>query len=413
MGRSFTNTSQRLLLLVAVAMMASATSALAQIVFDGSPGTNAPPATLGGFTMTQFPVDPQPCGATFGVVSPGPVGSAIAFAPSAQHRKIGVIGTCGWGTWSHGYNRDVYFTPTQTITITLPVNTRAFYFYAQPNNFNGTYGVEATTTDFQTSGEIQVAGNAGAKYFGFYETAIGDLKTVTITVYPNGGGSSEGFAIGEFGINIGEGPLPVEMSYYNASQGNGAVNLEWATASETDNAGFELLRAEGSGDEHTPFAPIASYLMDQSLAGLGTSATGRTYSFSDNVASAAEGTRYIYKLVDVSITGERTDRGNIHVKIDPRRNGPSDPVAFRLTSVAPNPASNQVGIEFTLTERSNVTVEVVDASGRLVATPIAARTLAAGSHIQNFATGDLAAGNYTVVLRNGSSRRTTKLVVVR
>ena len=56
--------------------------------------------------------------------------------------------------------------------------------------------MQATAADGTTSGPIAVAGNAGAKYFGFYTTCDVKLTSITITVAAGAGG----FAIGEFAI---------------------------------------------------------------------------------------------------------------------------------------------------------------------------------------------------------------------
>jgi hypothetical protein len=157
--------------------------------FDGSPGTNAPPATLGGYTMTPFGPDGQADGAIVSGVN-DPAGS-IAFSPSLTHTKVGSL----WSTWSHGYTGDVYFVaPTQPITITLPAGTKAFYLYAEPNTFD-VFDVQATAQDGTTSGPVQVQGNSGAKYFGFYGTGDAEIATITVTST-----DTTGLGIGEFGI---------------------------------------------------------------------------------------------------------------------------------------------------------------------------------------------------------------------
>jgi hypothetical protein len=161
------------------------------IAFDGSPGTAAPPATLGGYGMTPFGPDPQADGATVGGVN-DPAGT-ITFSPSLTHTTVGSL----WSTWSHGYTGDVYFVaPSQPITVTLPAGTKAFYLYAEPNTFN-VFDVQATAQDGTTSGPVQVQGNSGAKYFGFYGTGNAEIATITVTTT-----DTSGLAIGEFGIFI-------------------------------------------------------------------------------------------------------------------------------------------------------------------------------------------------------------------
>src|SRR4051812_1046988 len=83
---------------------AGAASAAGTIVFDASPGSGPPPASLGPYAMTSFGRDPQPLFAPVaGVAGPG---GTIAFSSELQHVRIGN----GWATWSHGYAGDVYWT---------------------------------------------------------------------------------------------------------------------------------------------------------------------------------------------------------------------------------------------------------------------------------------------------------------
>jgi hypothetical protein len=72
--------SRLLLALIPVALALSVGTASAGIVFDGSPGSAAPPATLGPYAMTAFGLDPQP---EFEVVPSvvDPAGT-VGFAPS-------------------------------------------------------------------------------------------------------------------------------------------------------------------------------------------------------------------------------------------------------------------------------------------------------------------------------------------
>jgi hypothetical protein len=155
---------------------------LGNIVFDGSPGTAAPPATLGGLTLTPFAPDGRP---THTVVSDL---AGVGFAPSVEHFRIGD----GWGTWSHGYTGDVYWTQgAHSVTLTVPPNTGAFYLYAEPVSF-ADFQITATAQD-GTSGDATVNGFAGAKFFGFYGINGATVETVTIS-------SSSDFAVGEFGI---------------------------------------------------------------------------------------------------------------------------------------------------------------------------------------------------------------------
>ncbi len=161
------------------------------IVFDGSPGTGAPLATLGPYSMTPFPEDSRD---EFDMVSdvPGPAGD-LGFDRALSHRRI----ESGWATWSHEYTGDVYFCESTQLTMTLPPSTYAFYFYAESNLY-GWYSFTATAQDGTTSGPVAVNGDAGATYFGFYSTGS-PIVSITVEVEE----SANGFSVGEFGINSG------------------------------------------------------------------------------------------------------------------------------------------------------------------------------------------------------------------
>jgi hypothetical protein len=159
-----------------------------RITFSEGPGAGPPPPTLGPYTMTPFGPDPDTPGTQVTSV-PDPAGT-ITFTPALEDLTVGV----GWATWSNGYTGDVYFTGGgDSSTITLPSNTQAFYFYAEPNEFED-FDVRATSASGTTTGELTVYGDAGAAYFGFYVNSGAPLTSITIT-------SPDDFAIGEFGIS--------------------------------------------------------------------------------------------------------------------------------------------------------------------------------------------------------------------
>jgi hypothetical protein len=172
----------------AMAATAAPPTATPAVHFDGSPGTSAPPGTLGPYDMTPAAADTSPIGASVsGVTLPN---GTMAFSPALEHLMVGN----GWATWSNGYTGDVYADFGTTVTMTLPVGTGAFYFYAEPNLF-GAFTVEAVAQNGTTSGPVSVNGFAGATYFGFYGTGGATIKSIIVTV----DAAAEGFAVGEFG----------------------------------------------------------------------------------------------------------------------------------------------------------------------------------------------------------------------
>jgi hypothetical protein len=151
-------------------------------------GTAAPPGTLGGFSMTPFGPDATPDGTV--VSSAGPV----TFNQAVTHDLIGV----GWGTWGQGYAGSVYDTGSSvnatTLVLTFLSAVNAFDFYVESVNF-ANFTFTATSQDGTIISQV-VNGNGGASGFGFYTSGADMISSITVTTT-----DSDGFAIGEFGVN--------------------------------------------------------------------------------------------------------------------------------------------------------------------------------------------------------------------
>ncbi len=91
------------------------------------------------------------------------------------------------------------------------------------------------------------------------------------------------------------GTTAVSLTGFAATAGDGRVNLTWTTASELQNLGFHLYGSESEGG---PYTRITSSL----IPGLGSSATGKSYSYVD--AGLVDGQTYFYELEDVETTGK-------------------------------------------------------------------------------------------------------------
>ena len=93
------------------------------------------------------------------------------------------------------------------------------------------------------------------------------------------------------------GPLPVELEHFGVSgyTASGVV-LTWATASEIDNAGFNVLRREGREGVFRVVTPAL-------IAGAGTTGERSTYTFTDTTAKP--GVLYFYQIEEMSFDGTR------------------------------------------------------------------------------------------------------------
>jgi hypothetical protein len=101
---------------------------------------------------------------------------------------------------------------------------------------------------------------------------------------------------------IVDGPTVITISSFTATPSNHKVILKWTTASEIDNAGFNLYRAESENGQYVKINPSL-------IPSEGTSTRGATYQFVDK--GVKNRTIYYYKLEDIDLSGTSTLHGPV------------------------------------------------------------------------------------------------------
>jgi hypothetical protein len=210
--------------------------------------------------------------------------------------------------------------------------------------------------------------------------------------------NSTGFSEIIFGSN-GDNPLPVTLNGFTGSGENGKVNLSWQTISESNNAGFILLR---DGNE------IASYNSFIALRGRGTTSEQTRYAFEDK--SVEIGKSYAYQLRSVDLDGaihDYPDAVSVEVKSVAEL-----PKQFALLQNYPNPFNPTTTIRYDLPSASEVSLKVFDLLGREVATLVNARR-AAGAQVVQFNAASFASGIYFYRLETASFSQTKKMLLAK
>lgn len=176
-----------LVLLLAVLF---ATSASAVVHFQDL-GTGAPPATLGGFTVSSIDSIPSD-GTTISTLTD----TVATLKFSLPVRAATVPGT--WTAWSHSATPRVLISFDNSLSFTLAPNAAVFYLYIEPADpYSHSITVKAYNgPSILASGTENVTGNGGASGFGFYADAGEQITKIGITAQPG----SSGFAIGELAM---------------------------------------------------------------------------------------------------------------------------------------------------------------------------------------------------------------------
>ncbi len=170
--------------------------------------------------------------------------------------------------------------------------------------------------------------------------------------------------------------VPVELAGFTGRASANAVELNWTTASEKNNAGFSVQQRTESGT----FATLGF------VKGHGTTVEAQRYGY--RAAGLAPG-RYTFRLVQQDLDGTTSTSPEIAVTV-------GTPTTFALSSAAPNPFNPSTTLTLSLPVAANATATLYDVLGRQVRTLIDGQPLAAGSQPITVDGSGLASGTYFV-----------------
>lgn len=148
-----------------------------------------------------------------------------------------------------------------------------------------------------------------------------------------------------FLMRLNAGALPVELVGFDAVFDQEIVKLIWQTATETNNAGFEIqhkLKAEPS------FAALGF------VDGFGTTLEAQTY---EHRISDLEPGRHVFRLKQIDFDGSFSFSPEVELTIEL-------PDAFELSEAYPNPFNTQTTFTLTLQASQEVTIDVYNTLGQ-------------------------------------------------
>ena len=186
-------------------------------------------------------------------------------------------------------------------------------------------------------------------------------------------------------------PVPVELTSFIASITDDKIELNWETATEINNSGFELERKINNNN----FEKIAF------LSGFGTSTGKHSYTYIDN--PAVEG-NISYRLKQIDFNGD-INYSNI-VEVDYNL-----PKEFSLKQNYPNPFNPSTKISYSIAGDSKVILAIYNLLGQQAAL-LVNKELPAGKYTVDFNAEQFTSGIYfyriDAIGKNGISFSSTK-----
>jgi hypothetical protein len=215
---------------------------------------------------------------------------------------------------------------------------------ALPHNADGSFNYAQITTQTQMKAywNYQLIDNDGS--FGIHNAKFAfDVLTKSLA------------ALGQ--------TTPVELTTFTAATNNTTVNLTWQTATETNNQGFNVERANGN-----------SFVKIGFVSGKGTSTVINNYTYTDQVGGNGN---YVYRLTQVDFDGKFSYSKQVSVDVT------GGPTTYSLSQNYPNPFNPSTIIKFALPFDSNVKLTIYNITGQVVRVLVNGAQ-SAGSHEVTF-----------------------------
>ncbi|MBW6458589.1 MAG: endonuclease, partial [FCB group bacterium] len=187
-------------------------------------------------------------------------------------------------------------------------------------------------------------------------------------------------------------PLAISLRDFKATYINGDVLLEWSTASETENAAFQIYRND---------------VFLTTVSGAGTTCVPHLYEYTDNAVQA--GRQYGYLLVDLAYDGTVTAH---YDRIQTLRI-PGPGTNITIGNVYPNPGNPDMVLPVQLDAAAQITLTLFDVAGKKRQRTLTRSIDAAGHYEIPLDLNDLRSGLYLLRIESGSFSGTRKILLLK
>jgi hypothetical protein len=186
---------------------------------------------------------------------------------------------------------------------------------------------------------------------------------------------------------------PVELTSFSANASLDKVTLNWTTATESNNRGFEIQRKFDDNN----------WIVVAFKNGNGTATNTNYYSFTDNISELNSGI-ISYRLRQVDFNGQSEFSPVVLVdNLIPEK--------FSMSQNFPNPFNPSTVIKYQVPHNSFVTMKVYNSLGQEVAALVNGM-VNAGSYEVQFHSSDLSSGVYYYIIKAGENFVQTRKMIL-
>ena len=252
------------------------------------------------------------------------------------------------------------------------------------------------TFSHTVEGAAMIDGHPEMDMLNVYKLTATGLGSAVVTVT-----ASDGMSSVETTVQFDE-QVPIELSSFVGSVIENRVVLNWATASQTNNAGFRVLRST-DGETYEVVSAL--------IAGAGTTDQLMDYMFEDTSLPAVGKIYYLLEQIDLDGTINRSNP--IEVLLGARFILPTE---FAST-VYPNPFNPRTTISYDLPAETDVSIVIYDAIGQEIR-QLVSRHYTAGRYSVQWDAKDylgrsVGSGVYIAEIKAGSNTAIQKMLLLK
>jgi PKD repeat protein len=233
-------------------------------------------------------------------------------------------------------------------------------------------------------------------YAGFRINKLNEGNFIFIAGRPYRFNTTESFANYDFIIEnwMNSVPVPVELTSFSAKASSGKVQLNWTTATEINNSGFEIERSYDGN----------SFFTVGFVRGHGTTTEPKSYSFSEDIQfNATQSIYYRLKQVDYNGTVDYSDVVSVVNDI---------PIEYALAQNYPNPFNPSTIIAYSIPQKSNVSLKIYDIVGKEIITLVDEQK-EAGLYEVKYDASKLSSGVYIYSIQAGDFLENRKMILMK
>ena len=191
--------------------------------------------------------------------------------------------------------------------------------------------------------------------------------------------------------------VPVELISFTVNVNNNVVQLNWQTATEVNNYGFEIERASLSA------TPVQEWEKIGFIEGHETTAEPREYLYIDDL-SLVQSILLRYRLKQIDFDGNFEYSNVVEVEVVPTQ--------FELSQNYPNPFNPSTTIRFSLPHATQLKLNLYNTLGELVTT-ISEGMYETGNHKVTFNASNLPSGAYIYRIESSEFAQTRKMMLLK